>query len=60
MRYQRRASAARTRSSVNWPCVNPADCNPPAKPAVGLKSGFGFTSSKNGLPEGRTRKSTRA
>ena len=38
----------------------PAEARPPARPAVGLKSGFGFTSRMYGLPPGRTRKSTRA
>src|SRR5207302_1215520 len=47
-----RARAACTRSTVNWAWVSPAEARPPARPAVGLKSGFGFTSRMYGLPPG--------
>src|SRR5262249_54071211 len=54
-----RARARCTSSIVNCACEMPADPSPPDRPAVGLKSGFGFTSRMYGLLP-RIRKSTRA
>jgi fibronectin-binding autotransporter adhesin len=60
VRRRPRSRAPRTSCTVNPSQVRPADSRPPARPAVGLKSGFGFTSRMNGLTGERTRKSTRA